>query len=123
MTATLQQTLSPLFGHGRPNVRPDEAATALGITARQVAELELEGWLQGFGIGDAPERKREHLRISRASVEGFFAFRLEQRGQPVLFDLSPEAARWRSHLSKTSDIRPQTSDPKLETQNPKLQAA
>ncbi|MEY4375721.1 MAG: hypothetical protein RJB26_271 [Pseudomonadota bacterium] len=98
----MQATLSPLFAHGRPNVRPDEVQTALGLSRAQVVALEEQGLLQAFGIGDAASREREHLRFTRASVEGFFAFRLAQRGQPLLFDLSPEAARWRDHLASLS---------------------
>lgn len=101
MSTTLQQPFSPLFAHARPVVRPDEVCAALGCTRQQVADLEAQGLLQAFGIGDAAERVREHLRFTRSSVEGFFAFRLEQRGEPLLFDLSPEAARWRDHLKAT----------------------
>lgn len=101
MSATLQQPFSPLFAHARPVVRPDEVCVALGCKRQQVADLAEQGQIQAFGIGDAAVRVREHLRFTRSSVEGFFAFRLEQRGEPLLFDLSPEAARWRDHLKAT----------------------
>lgn len=106
MSTTLQQPFSPLFAHGRPVVRPDEVCAALGCKRQQVADLATQGQLQAFGIGDAADRVREHLRFTRSSVEGFFAFRLELRGEPLLFDLSPEAARWRDHLKATARNRP-----------------
>lgn len=117
MNSTIQTCLSPLFAHGRPNVRPDEVQAALGLSRAQVVALEEQGLLQAFGIGDAADREREHLRFTRASVEGFFAFRLEQRGQPLLFLPSPEAAAWRDHLKKNS-LAHKSQEPRTKNQEP-----
>jgi hypothetical protein len=79
---------------------PGEVGKALRMSSVQVRAHVDAGNFEAFAIGDKPNAKYEHLRISRYSVLGWYFAHLIQRGTPSQFVPSPEAAAWRDRLLK-----------------------
>jgi hypothetical protein len=106
MSAVAPDPVQPgaLFPHTGPSLRPAEVMAVLGVDRKKLAKLDEQGLVAAFGIGDAWEPKRQNLRFVRASVEGYHALRLEQRGRKVPFTLSPAAAQWREHLRRNAKL-------------------